>query len=48
MTTRLLDEIDNFIGSISVAKLLDTNRVVDFCLDLRTIVTEEESSAEAL
>jgi hypothetical protein len=36
MVTQLISEfIDNFIASISHQSLVDTETVIDFCLDLR-------------
>lgn len=40
--TKLLDCMDVFMQSITHQSVVDSGRVIDFCLDIRQIVTEHE------
>ena len=45
MIEDLLTTIDTFLTEVSGQSLVDTNKVLDFCLDLRQIVAKEREEA---
>jgi hypothetical protein len=44
MDARAVECIDDFLKEISGQKLVDTGKVIDFCLDLRQIFKIEEEA----
>jgi hypothetical protein len=43
----LLSIIDGFLSDVSGQSLVDSNKVLDFCLDLRQVVAREEEVTNA-